>query len=109
MRKRRTPARTRACPSKCGADNFDQREVNLSEYSALPRPVRTSLKRSSFPWFICTQCLLVYVREFYLDIKLGRLVLTNEGLKWQSLESGKVGPNSVVADYPIKHRQRREG
>ena len=66
-------ASTRGCPAGCAADVLHQREVSDVELCQLSEQAGRTVDDSGWPGYICNSCGVVYVREAYLDIKLGRL------------------------------------
>ena len=66
-------ASRRGCPAGCSGDVLQQRELSAEELQSLSSSAKATAYESGWPCYICNCCGVVYVREAYLDVKLGRL------------------------------------
>ena len=73
VRRNALHASRRGCPAGCAADVLHQRELSDEELRQLSADAARTVDDSGWPGYICNCCGVVYVREAYLDIKLGRL------------------------------------
>jgi hypothetical protein len=73
VRRNALHASRRGCPASCASDVLHQRELSDEELRQLSANATRTADDSGWPCYICNSCGVVYVREAYLDIKLGRL------------------------------------
>jgi hypothetical protein len=75
MPKAKVPgAKSRGCPAKCphGGPQL-QRPLSHEELISLPRDSQAHISAGGWPCYICDCCGALYVREPYLDVRIGRL------------------------------------
>ncbi len=82
-RKRAPIAHKRGCPHACEGGTVEvQRPLTAEQLASLSEHACLEISRAGAQGYLCGACGLIYLREPYLDIPLGRLAA------WRDAEHG---------------------